>query len=86
MELSDDKVLEAVLRMWEADQKSRQRKASEPVYEAPSEKSLRRRCKCGSCPKCQDNARWERIFHEKFEDSEYYELRPLPLTSPLDKL
>ena len=29
-------------------------------------------CKCGRCQRCQDNARWERIFKEKFEDPTYY--------------
>jgi hypothetical protein len=86
MELSDDKVLEAVLRMWEADQQSRKSKPSVPVYEAPSAKSFRRHCKCGACRECQENARWDRIFHEKFEDPEYYKGRPVALTSPLAEL
>jgi hypothetical protein len=32
----------------------------------------RRRCTCGECPRCQEDARWERIFNEKFADPEYY--------------
>lgn len=35
-----------------------------------------RRCSCGICPTCQENARWERIFREKFEDPNYYKSRP----------
>lgn len=35
-----------------------------------------RRCRCGQCASCIDNARWERIFQEKFADPEYYN-RPL---------
>jgi hypothetical protein len=31
-----------------------------------------RRCKCGVCPACLDNARWDRIFNEKFADPNYY--------------
>src|SRR5580658_2627413 len=31
-----------------------------------------RRCLCGSCKTCQDAARWERVFHEKFADPDYY--------------
>jgi hypothetical protein len=31
----------------------------------------KRNCKCGACPTCQDNARWERGF-AKFEDPDYY--------------
>jgi excisionase family DNA binding protein len=29
------------------------------------------RCLCGSCTTCQD-ARWERVFQEKFADPDYY--------------
>jgi hypothetical protein len=28
--------------------------------------------KCGRCWRCLDNARWERIFNEKFADPDYY--------------
>ena len=31
-----------------------------------------RRCTCGICQRCLDNARWERIFNEKFADPSYY--------------
>jgi len=30
------------------------------------------RCTCGQCRNCQENARWERIFQEKFANSDYY--------------
>jgi len=29
-------------------------------------------CRCGKCQSCLDNARWERIFNEKFADPTYY--------------
>jgi hypothetical protein len=29
-------------------------------------------CTCGSCGRCLDNARWNRIFDEKFADPSYY--------------
>jgi hypothetical protein len=32
----------------------------------------RRRCHCGQCRGCLDNARWERIYNEKFADPNYY--------------
>jgi hypothetical protein len=32
----------------------------------------RGRCQCGQCPVCVDNARWERIFNDKFNDPSYY--------------
>jgi hypothetical protein len=31
------------------------------------------RCQCGQCRTCQENARWERIFQEKFANSDYYQ-------------
>ncbi|MDE3165276.1 MAG: hypothetical protein KGN36_05680 [Acidobacteriota bacterium] len=30
------------------------------------------RCLCGVCPSCQEEARWERIFNQKFACPEYY--------------
>src|SRR5579863_1830437 len=30
------------------------------------------RCQCGSCQRCLDNAKWDRIFNEKFADPGYY--------------
>jgi hypothetical protein len=30
------------------------------------------RCRCGECFACRENARWERIFQEKFADPTYY--------------
>jgi hypothetical protein len=29
-------------------------------------------CKCGNCKWCLENARWERIYAEKFADPSYY--------------
>ena len=31
-----------------------------------------RRCGCGGCKLCVENARWERIFDERFADPDYY--------------
>ena len=31
-----------------------------------------RRCSCGRCAMCLDNAKWERVFNEKFADPNYY--------------
>jgi len=32
----------------------------------------KQRCRCGNCTTCQDAARWERVFQEKFADPDYY--------------
>ncbi|MGA2741002.1 MAG: hypothetical protein ABSG65_26630 [Bryobacteraceae bacterium] len=46
----------------------------EPLPPARVSKSRRAsgRCHCGQCRNCQENARWERIFQEKFANSDYY--------------
>jgi hypothetical protein len=35
-----------------------------------------KRCHCGVCIRCQEEARWERIFNERFADPDYYKERP----------
>jgi len=42
-----------------------------PPLEAPKP-THRNRCLCGACVRCQDNARWTRIYDEKFADPSYY--------------
>jgi hypothetical protein len=42
-----------------------------------------RHCECGQCALCLENARWERIFRQKFADPEYYEPRLVCQSSPL---
>jgi len=46
----------------------------DPVPKAHPPKSRRAsgRCHCGQCRNCLENARWERIFQEKFANSDYY--------------
>jgi hypothetical protein len=46
----------------------------DPVVQTHAAKSRRAsgRCRCGQCRSCQENARWERIFQEKFANSDYY--------------
>ena len=53
----------------------------------PIAKRRRRTCKCGTCQACNDNARWERIFQEKFADPGYY-AQPLRIryASPLSQM
>ena len=44
------------------------------------------RCKCGRCQQCLDNARWERIFAEKFADPDYYTGSVIHTASPLTSI
>jgi hypothetical protein len=58
-----------------------QRQASTPRVNAPCPKV--KRCHCGQCFRCQEEARWERIFNERFADPEYYKERPAPFGSSM---
>jgi hypothetical protein len=54
--------------------------------DVPLPKRLRRqRCTCGACQPCLENARWERIFNEKFADHSYYRNRGPQFSSPLSE-
>jgi hypothetical protein len=46
----------------------------------------RAHCRCGRCPQCLENERWERIFTQKFADPDYYTRRHVRTSSPLDSL
>ncbi len=52
------------------------------AYDGPP----KRRCACGVCRDCVENARWERVFAEKFADPDYYQRRPISFSSPLSTL
>jgi hypothetical protein len=92
MDVSDGKALEAVLRNWEKQIARKQSAPAESVggmqytpYRKPEQKARARRCNCGACPRCEEAARWERIFQAKFEDPEYYKRRRVPHISPLSR-
>ena len=40
-------------------------------------------CRCQRCAACIDNARWERIFREKFADPSYYSKNQGHNSSPM---
>jgi hypothetical protein len=42
-----------------------------------------RRCRCGVCSRCLEEARWERIFKERFADPDYYGARPVHFGSSM---
>ena len=44
------------------------------------------RCRCGRCDECMENARWERIFTQKFADPSYYTGPVVRAASPLASL
>lgn len=78
VELSDSKEIAALL----AAQKPIQRPAPQRVR-LSARATRRHRCHCGTCPTCQENARWDKIFNEKFADPNYYKAQPIRHTSSL---
>jgi hypothetical protein len=81
MELSDSNVIAALRKRPEPRIRTRRVKPAEATVEKRAPKV--RLCKCGACWTCGDNARWERIFAEKFEDPDYYQTKPVAFQSPL---
>jgi hypothetical protein len=49
--------------------KACQKRPRNRVYKG--QPAWKRDCKCGNCPTCQDNARWEEGY-AKFADPDYY--------------
>jgi hypothetical protein len=52
----------------------------------PASKDRKMCCKCDQCQQCLEDARWERIFAEKFADPNYYTRRITHIASPLTSL
>jgi hypothetical protein len=48
------------------------RRAPAEAWAGLSRPQRRQYCNCGQCKWCLDNARWDRIFNEKFADPAYY--------------
>jgi hypothetical protein len=73
--LESPTVLAQLLLGWPS---SPSRRAARRAVQSQPEKMERphpdrsRICTCGSCSRCRDNARWNRIFDEKFADPSYY--------------
>jgi hypothetical protein len=85
MELSESSVVAGLLDGLERQPRPRAPRGR-PDLERPSESkrvSTPRHCTCGTCAFCQDNARWERIFQERFADPEYYKRRGVKHVSSL---
>jgi len=83
LELSDSKLIAAAL----AAARTSIKQAKDGLRASTPQKRIRgremRRCQCGVCTSCIDNARWDRIFREKFADPNYYKSRPIPHQSSL---
>ena len=81
VELTDPKVIDALRRAVETRRQTR-RSRQVKLTDVPAER--RKRCACGTCSVCLDNARWDAIFNAKFADPDYYKSRPIRSGSSLD--
>lgn len=86
MQLCDADSLREILSLGKPHRESKprmtRRVSSDAAYHATIATAVSRRCQCGNCLQCRENARWERIFQEKFADPNYYS-RPMRRGSPL---
>jgi hypothetical protein len=57
-------------RALDAAERRRARAPRDAVARGPTREW--RRCDCGQCTRCLEDARWERIFQERFADPAYY--------------
>jgi hypothetical protein len=79
MDLADDRLITSILS---GPGISRQPRSNAIPEIRPA--SRPRQCQCGRCPACLDNARWERIFKQKFADPDYYSYSRIPQGSSLN--
>jgi hypothetical protein len=88
MELSDPSVITALLDGLERRQRQPRGRRGIPALDTSGrvKVSTPRRCRCGTCAFCLDNARWDRIFQEKFADPDYYTRRGVKHVSSLSEV
>jgi hypothetical protein len=59
----------------------RERRQALAIHFVPATETTR--CHCGKCRQCAEEARWDKIYREKFADPDYYMQRPVPQGSSL---
>jgi len=85
MELADPRLIEELLAVHARVARGRpaRRKQSLLVKVSMVRSPKVRRCHCGACPRCREEARWDRIFNERFADPDYYKERPASFGSSM---
>ena len=88
MELADPRMIEQLMsthsRIAGVRQVRRKRNSPPPLESLSAARCPKiKRCRCGACPRCIEEARWERIFNERFADPNYYKNRPTTFGSSL---
>ena len=87
MKLTDPEIINFLLdRAQPTHRRAPRRQWASSEQDLPVERTAVRRCRCGACATCADNARWEEIFNRKFADPTYYSQQTLRHASPLNQL
>jgi hypothetical protein len=84
MELSSPESIRSLLAAFGEPTGVRQTRDARNAARAARRERIR--CNCGRCRQCQDDARWNRIFAEKFADPTYYTRRIIHTASPLTSI
>jgi len=85
MELASPETIRALMRARSTVTSAGRRRGKQDAARS-AHNDRRVRCQCGRCRQCLDNARWERIFAEKFADPNYYTRGVVRCSSPLTSL
>jgi hypothetical protein len=85
MELASSESIRALMQGYGIPTPVRLRRGAQNVAR-PANKGRKVRCQCGQCGQCLEDARWERIFAEKFLDPNYYTGVVMHIASPLESL
>jgi hypothetical protein len=85
MQLASSESIRALTGGSETSNPVRLRRGAENATQ-PASRCRTARCKCGTCHQCLEDARWERIFVEKFADPSYYTRQTMRRASPLTSL
>jgi len=86
MELADARMIQELLATHariSSVRSVRRKHCAPPAGSIVSRGPRVKRCRCGTCPRCMEEARWERIFNERFADPDYYKDRPAQFGSSL---
>jgi len=85
MELADPRTVAALLETHGRISRGRpgRKKQCSPIRASMPPCPKVKRCHCGACARCHEEARWERIFNERFADPDYYKERPMPFGSSM---
>ena len=87
MELSTLESIHSLIESIAGSEKRVQQRHGSPDVSRSPRRHQRMTCRCGRCQWCLDNARWERIFAEKFADPTYYTSGPvMRMASPLTSI